>query len=588
VEETFGEDPFLVTRLGMAAIRGLQGEEIPIKPEKVLAIAKHYAVHGQPEGGTNSAPGNISERIIREQFLPPFRSAVMDGRVQAVMASYNEIDGIPAHINHWLLTQILREEWGFEGFVTSDGFGVPQLMSIHHSAKDPQQAAKLAIEAGLDCEVPQGLCFPTLVEQVRKGDVSESVIDQSVKRILRSKFLLGLFDDLPYVDPEQAENINNCPEHRSVALEAAQKSVVLLKNSENILPLDVHKLNTIAIIGPNAADCHLGGYAVDPGRGISVLEGIRMRVPVHVNVNYAEGCRITQGEQGWRSWHLDRVELSPPEEDEERIDEAIRVAKESELAILVLGGNEATCREGWWFNHLGDRDDLSLLGRQEELFQKVYETGIPVIVVLINGRPLIIKSMKEKASAILECWYLGQETGLAVADIIFGNVNPSGKLPITFPASVGQIPAYYYQKPSAKRGFLFSSVEPLYPFGYGLSYTTYEYRNIRLKKSCIKVGEETEAVIDLTNTGDRPGDEVVQFYIHDVISTITRPILELRGFKRVHLEPGETKEVSFVLKPELLAGLDEQMKPIVEPGVFEIMIGRNSKDFLTTLLEVVD
>ncbi len=599
VEETFGEDPYLVTMIGLAAVNGLQGrrsvvtdaeqedEENWIDREHVIAAVKHFAVHGQPEGGMNAAPGNISERIIREQFLPPFEAAIKQAGAQAVMASYNEIDGIPAHTNSWLLDTILRQEWGFEGFVTSDGFGVPQLMAIHHAAADPGHAARQALIAGVDVEVPQGLCFPTLVEQVRRGLLAEEWVDRAVRRILRAKFLLGLFDEIPQVDPDEAEKATNNPEARNLALKAAEKSIVLLKNQDGLLPLDLEKLNKIAVIGPNAADLHLGGYSVDPGTGTSILQGILQKAG-ESKTAYSEGCRITEGQQGWQSWHKDEVKLSVPAQDEERIAAAVRLAVESDVVILVLGENEGTCREGWWFNHLGDRDDLALLGNQQRLADAILATGTPTVVILINGRPLAIPELTEAAPALLECWYLGQESGSAVAEVLFGEINPSGKLPVTFSRSVGQLPIYYYHKPSAKRGYLFSETTPLFPFGFGLSYTTFSYHNLRLDNKQVGVGESTITRIDVTNTGDRAGDEIVQLYVHDQVSTITRPVKELKGFARIHLEPGESRSVPFEIGPEQLFGLDIHMQRVVEPGVFEIMIGANSQQTEIILLEVVD
>jgi beta-glucosidase len=611
VEETYGEDPYLVSNLGVAAVRGLQGTGTRIGAEHVIAAAKHFAVHGQPEGGANAAPGNYSERIVREQFLPPFQAVVQErdavGGVQAVMASYNEIDGIPAHINTWLLQHVLREEWGFEGFVTSDGFGVPQLISIHKAAANPEEAARLALLAGVDVEVPQGLCYSTLVEQIKNGLMPEAAVERAVRRILRAKFLLGLFDRPPYVDPDQAEKLNNCLEHRQLARQAAREAIVLLKNDGNLLPLNP-EVNQVAVIGPNAASLNLGGYSDDPGLGVTILEGIQQYLekldlqstdssgdtegspgehPAGMKtrkVVYAEGCRITAGAQDWRGWWEDEVQLSDPRKDDERISTAVELARQSDVVILVLGENEATCREAWWFNHLGDRDDLSLLGRQEELAQRVLATGTPTIVLLINGRPLMVNFLAEHAAALLECWYLGQEGGTAVAEVLFGEVNPSGKLPVTFPRSVGQLPVYYYQKPSARRGYLFQDNSPLFPFGYGLSYSHYEYQNLRLSRTRITLRESVEVRVDVTNCGTRPGAEIVQLYLRDQVSPITRPVLELRDFCRLWLQAGETRTVEFLLTPEKLAPLGAQAR--LEPGFFDVLVGPHSGQLQVVTLEV--
>ncbi len=586
-EETFGEDPFLVSRLGVAAIRGLQGRGPKIDKDHVIACAKHFAVHGQPEGGLESAPGNISERIIREEFLPPFRAAVIEAGVGAVMAAYNEVDGIPVHVSRWLLQTVLREEWSFRGFVTSDGFGVPQLVRLHHVAADLSQAARMAIEAGVDVEVPRGYCYPTLIEQVRSGAVAVQTVNQAAGRILRAKILLGLLDETPYIDPDEAERVTNSSEHQRLALRAAHEAIVLLKNEEDLLPLHVDQIRSMAVIGPNAGDLHLGGYSEDPGHGVSVCEGIQRKVGGRAKVAYAEGCRITQGKQGYAAWWEHEVRLSDPAEDTPRISEAVQLARQSDVAILVIGGNEGTCREGWWFDHIGDRDDLNLLGRQEELVTAVLATGTPTVVVLINGRPLTINLVVENVPAILECWYLGQETGTAVADVLFGDVNPSGKLPITFPRSVGGLPVYYYHKPSAKRGYLFSKTEPLYPFGYGLSYTTFAYHNLRLVPEKIALDGQAVVQFDVTNTGQRAGDEIAQLYIRDQVSSVTRPVKALKGFRRIGLQPGETKTVEFVLTPDALSFLDHDMQCLVEPGLFDVMVGSSSEQLDTVTLELV-
>lgn len=583
-EETYGEDPYLAAVLGVAAVRGLQGRGPAIDRWHVLATAKHFAVHGQPEGGTNVAPGNYAERVIREQFLRPFQAAVQEAGVACVMASYNEINSIPSHINRWLLRDVLRREWGFRGIVVSDGQGVNDLVRLHHVAETYAEAARKALQAGIDLEL--GVCFAELVQEVREQRIAEAALDAAVARALAAKFALGLFED-PYVDPDETERFTNCAEHRQLALEAAHKAIVLLKNEGNLLPLDVANLRAIAVIGPNAADLHLGGYSADPGCGLSVLEGIRQKVGRRMQVFYAEGCRITEGVQGWAAWYEDAVIPGDPVEDEARIAEAVRVAQKADVALVVVGENESTCREGWSPTHLGDRDSLDLPGRQDALIRAIVETGTPTIVLLINGRPLSINDAVAHVPAILEGWYLGQETGAAVADVLFGDVNPGGKLPITFPRSVGQLPAYYYQKPSAKRGYLFTSAEPLFPFGYGLSYTTFRYDNLRLASPRIGVGGTAIVSVEVTNTGERAGDEVVQVYVRDQVSSLTRPVKELRGFRRITLQPGETRTVEFELPPEALAFLDENMEWVVEPGVFDIMVGGSSAHVETVQLEVV-
>jgi beta-glucosidase len=582
-EETYGEDPYLVARMGVAAVQGLQGQSPSIDHRHVLATAKHFAVHGQPAGGTNVAPGNYAERVVREEFLLPFQAAVTEAGVHSVMASYNEINGIPSHINHWLLQDVLRREWGFQGIVTSDGGGIDDLVRLHHVATTRSEAAHKALEAGVDLEL--GSCFETLARQVHEGKASETTVGTAVARVLHAKFLLGLFEN-PYADPDEAERITNCFQHQQLALRAAHKAIILLKNENQLLPLDINSTRSIAVIGPNAAQLHLGGYSVDPGRGVSVLEGIRNKVGQRVSVSYAEGCRITTGKQGWEAWWEDPAELSAPVEDIARIAEAVRIAQSADVALVVVGGNENTCREAWAAHHLGDRDDLDLLGSQDELIKAIVDTGTPTIVLLINGRPLSINYAAKHVPAILEGWYLGQETGTAVADVLFGDVNPGGRLPITFPRSVGQLPAYYYHKPSAKRGYLFSNTAPIFPFGHGLSYTTFRYDHLRVLPERITVGESATVQVQVTNTGRRAGDEVVQLYVRDQVSSITRPVKELKGFKRITLRPGETKTAEFALTADHLAFLDANMDWVVEPGTFDVMVGTNSVQVSTIQLEV--
>jgi beta-glucosidase len=586
-EETFGEDPFLVSRMGVAAVKGLQGEGPAIGPDHVVATAKHFAAHGQPEGGTNTAPASFTERDLRDFFLPPFQAAVTECGILSVMASYNEIGGIPSHVNHWLLDKLLRNEWGFSGYLTSDGFAIDELVTIHHVAGDIREAARLALAAGIDGEVEDGSCYSTLVGQVRSGLVAEKLVDRAVERILRVKFLLGLFEN-PYVDVERAEQLTNCVEHRALALAAARKSVVLLKNGGDLLPLSRASLGALAVIGPNAADLHLGGYSADPLRGVSILQGLRAAAGPGVEVRYAEGCRFTVGPQDWRGHFEDQVALADHFRQEPRIAEAVALAREADAVVIVVGENESTCREAWARDHLGDRDDLGLLGRQEELILRVLEAGKPTVLVLVNGRPLAIPQVAERMPAILEAWYPGQEGGTAVAEIIFGDVNPSGKLPVTVPRSVGQLPVFYNRKPSAKRGYLFTATEPLFPFGYGLSYTIFRYANLRVAPVRMPCDGRAKVFVDVTNDGSRAGEEVVQLYIRDRVSSVTRPVKELKGFARVALAPGEMKTVEFELGPEHLGLWNRNMERVVETGFFDVMVGPDSTRVDQVALEVVD
>jgi beta-glucosidase len=584
-EETYGEDPYLVSRMAVAAVTGLQGDEFFIGRRHVVATMKHFAAHGQPEGGTNTAPANFSERILRENFLVPFEAAVKEGHVGSVMASYNEIDGIPSHINHWLLDNVLRQEWGFPGYVVSDGNGLQMLIETHHVAATKADAARLALAAGVDYDLSDGSVYRTLINQVKQGIVPRSELDRAVSRVLATKFRLGLFDNA-LVDPEYAEKTSNSAEHRAIALKAAQETVVLLKNENNLLPLDLNKLKTIAVIGPNAEGLHLGGYSRLPSHSVTILQGIQQRVGDKAKVIYAQGCQFTSKHQDWQGWFDNDVELVDPKTQADKVKEAVAAAQQSDVAILVVGENESSNREAWAENHRGDRDSLDLLGAQNDLVKAVVETGKPVIIFLINGRPLSINYIAEHVPAILEGWYLGQEGGTAAANVLFGDVNPGGKLPITFPHSVGDLPDYYNHKPSANRSYAFSTREPLYPFGYGLSYTTFKFDNLRVEPKRIEIGGTAKVSVDVTNTGSREGDEVPQMYIHQKIASVTRPVKELKGFQRITLKPGEKKTVEFTITPDSLSMLNVDMHKVVEPGAFEIMVGPDSRQTSTVVLNV--
>ncbi len=578
VEETYGEDPYLVSRLGIAAVRGFQGDKNFRDKQHLLATLKHFVGHGQPESGMNCAPANVSMRVLQETFLYTFREALREAGAVTLMASYNEIDGVPSHANKWLLRDLLRKEWGFKGFVVSDYYAIWELgyrpdTHGHNVAKDKKESCALAVEAGVNIELPDPDCYLHLVELVKKGVLKESQLDDLVAPMLFWKFEMGLFDD-PYVDPEEAERVVGCGEHSGLALTAAHEAITLLKNENNVAPLDLNAIKTIAVIGPNADRGLLGGYSGVPKHNVTVLDGIKAKVGKKVKVLYSEGCKITIG----GSWNQDEVVPSNPGEDRKAIAEAVRVAKKADVIVLAIGGNEQTSREAWGLNHMGDRTSLDLIGRQEELVKAMVALGKPVIVFLFNGRPLSINYVAENVPVIYECWYLGQETGHAVADVLFGDYNPGGKLPISVPRSVGHLPVFYNYKPSARRGYLFDDVSPLYAFGYGLSYTSFAIENPRLTRKRIRTDGSTQVQVDLTNTGKRAGAEVVQLYIRDLVSSVTRPVKELKGFQKVWLEPGEQKTVTLDITPALLSFYDIDMKYVVEPGDFQIMVGSSSRD----------
>ena len=574
IEETFGEDPHLCAEIGIAAIRGFQGRTLPLAKDKVFVTLKHMTGHGQPESGTNVGPAQISERVLRENFFPPFERAVKEANVRAVMPSYNEIDGVPSHANRWLLDTVLRQEWGFQGATLSDYFAVRELVTRHRMFETPDDAAVAALAAGVDVELPDGEAFNRLPELVRAGRVSQAAVDAAVRRVLTLKFEGGLFEN-PYADAKSADKLTATPQAVALAREAAGRSMVLLKNTKGVLPLDAGKVGRLAVLGTHARDTPIGGYSDIPRKVVSVLEGLQAEAAKSggkLTVDYAEAVRITES----RIWAADEVKLVDPAVNARLIAEAVEVAKRADVVLMVLGDNEQTSREAWADNHLGDRNSLDLVGQQNDLARAIFALGKPTVVLLLNGRPLSVNLLVEKADALIEGWYLGQETGNAVADVLFGRVNPGGKLPVTIARDVGQLPVFYNRKPSARRGYLFGETSPLYPFGYGLSYTTFEIGAPRPAKPTVGANEGVRVDVEVRNTGLRAGDEVVQLYLRDEAASVTRPLLELKKFRRVTLAPGEAKTLVFELTSADLSVWNIDMKRVVEPGKFTVMAGPNS------------
>ena len=524
----------------------------------------------------------MPERLLRSELLAPFEAAVKETDVLAVMPSYNEVDGVPSHANRWLLEDVLRREWGFEGAVVSDYFGIQQLVSRQKVAVDLADAAVQSLNAGVDIELPDGNAFLQLQALIKDGRVTMERIDRAVSRILEMKMIAGLFEH-PYVDVDEAERAVNMPDHRALALDAARRSIVLLENRNHALPLDRAKLRTLAVIGPNAKGLRRGGYSADPGRGVDVLSGITDAAGPGVKIVYSEGVRITEADP---NWDKDEVVMGDPVKNRQRIHDAVAVARSADAIVLAIGTNESTAREAWTDDHRGDVADLSLTSQQDELADALFDTGKPVIVVLINGRPLAIPRIAERASAILEAWYVGQEGGTAVGEVLFGDVNPGGKLPVTIPRSVGQLPVYYNRRPTSFRPYLDMTREPLWPFGHGLSYTTFSISDPTITPASIPATGRATVRVDVTNTGTRAGDEVVELYIHDLVSSVTRPVLELRGFERVTLAPGERRTVSFTIGPDALSLINREMRRVVEPGQFEILVGASSASLKKATLDV--
>ncbi|NLY10721.1 MAG: beta-glucosidase [Firmicutes bacterium] len=571
VEETFGEDPYLVAAMAVAYVRGLQGDDLR---HGIIATLKHFAGHGMSEGGRNHAPVNVSPREFREMFLFPYEAAIRLANAGSVMNAYHDIDGYPCGASYELLTEILRGELGFDGIVISDYFSIKYLRTDHHLVDNDQDAAIAALEAGLDVELPETDCYKWLVSACTEGRISVEAINQAVRRVLTCKFKLGLFEQC-FVEVEKVLEVFETPEQRKLALDVARKSIVLLKNENNILPLAKENFRSIAVIGPNAAATRnlLGDYAYtahvnskeDGIKIVSILEGLSSKLEPEIKVTYAQGCDIM-------------------DDSTEGFAEAVEIAKESDVAIVVVGGKSGLSGMGSGKvlepdGESHDRTDITLTGAQEQLLKAVYETGTPTILVLVNGRPLSIPWAKENIPAIVEAWLPGEEGGNAVAEVLLGEYNPGGRLPVSIPKKIGQTPIYYNRKPiSYNRDYVFEDGQALYPFGYGLSYTAFEYSNLEIAPSTVNSASYVEISFDLKNTGEVTGDEVVQLYVRDQVASRTRPIKELKGFLRICLKPQEQKRITFKLAVEQLAFYNREMRSVVEPGKFTAMIGASSED----------
>jgi beta-glucosidase len=568
VEETFGEDPYLVAQMAVAYVRGLQSRDYK---SGIIATLKHFAAHGFSEGGRNIASVHVSERELREVSLFPFEAGVRAAGAGSVMNAYHEIDGIPCACSRKLLTEILRGEWGFQGIVVADYGSVDLLTTLHKVAPTKKVAAKLALEAGIDVELPGSDCYgEPLIQAVRERLVSESTIDEGVIRVLRMKFLMGLFERR-YVNEKNAGKVFDTVSDRRLALQAACESTILLKNDGSILPLS-KRIKSIAVIGPNAASTRnlLGDYTytahlscgTDAVRIVNILEGIRNKVSSRTRVLYAEGCDLCGNSR-------------------DGFDAAVEVAKNAEVSVMVVGGKSGitatdTCGEG------RDRSDLRLPGVQENLVKAIHQTGKPVIVIIIDGRPLSISWIAQHIPAIIHAWLPGEEGGNAIADVLFGDFNPGGRLPISVPKAAGQIPVYYNRKPSSFGDYVSMDSKPLFPFGHGLSYTEFKYSNLKINPAKVPPAGKIVISVDIMNTGSRRGDEVIQLYLRDAVASVSRPVKELKGFKRVTLRPNEKKTLTFTLSTDQLAFYDKDMRFVVEPGVFEVMIGSSSDDIRLT------
>ncbi len=576
VEETFGEDPYLIAEMGKAVVKGFQGNSLKSQ-ENVAATLKHFAAYGMSDGGQNGGPVSVGNRELFQYFLPPFKAAVNAG-VYSVMTSYNSLDGIPCTSNSMLLTDILRKQWNFKGFTVSDLGSIEGIYYTHKVAEKPSEAAAMAMNAGLDADLGGNGYGKALIEAVKNGKVSAATLNQAVSRVLKLKFEMGLFEN-PYVDPARAAKVVRSSEHISLSRQVARESIILLKNSDNLLPLNKN-IKSVAVIGPNANNIYnqLGDYTApqDENNIVTVLEGIKSKVSSGTKVTYVKGCAIR-----------DTVNSNIPE--------AVEAARNSDVVVLVLGGSSARdfkteyqstgaasvsnesvsdmeSGEGY------DRLSLDLMGKQLQLANEIVKTGKPVVVVLIKGRPLNLNWLSENIPALVDAWYPGQEGGNAIADVLFGDYNPAGRLTVSVPRSVGQLPVYYNYKLPQKHNYVEAAATPLYPFGYGLSYTSFEYSDIQTATDESNGGFKVKVSFTVKNTGKVSGDEVVQLYIRDKVSSVVLPGKQLKSFSRIPLQPGESKLVNFTLTPEDLMLYNPAGEWAAEAGEFEAMVGASSED----------
>ena len=705
VEETYGEDTYLSSRFAVAMVKGMQGNDVS-QPDRVISEPKHFSAYGVPTGGINCAPATIGSHEHHAYYLPVFEAAFTEGGAFNTMCSYSSVDGVPCSADYHLLTEVLRKQWKMPGFVRSDMCCISMLHVGHNVADTNEEAIRQALEAGVDMQLfdfSHEFYQNSIIKMVGEGTINEDIVDSAVSRVLRVKFMLGLFDN-PYTDIGLSEKVVRCEKHQNIALEVARKSMCLLKNERNTLPLK-EDIGTIAVIGPSAAELRLGDYCVAPEgfEAITLLDGIRKSVSCSTKVHYSKGCGIMEsdmmvvpkcwlknedGSQGIKGQYfnndkmtgvpvLTRVDdqvnfnwiYTKPSEvvdanlfsvrwtgklipdksfmgylgtssndsmrlwvnsslmidgwGEERdatqmkpfqfekgkeydiiieyckdargvrvmlgwsygnddIEEAVKVAANADVAIVALGDSEETSGENL------DRADLNLPGRQLELLKAVFATGTPVILVLQNGRPLSITWEAEHIPAILEAWFPGEKGGKAIAEVLFGTINPAGRLPISFPKSVGQLPVYYSRKPAGGRSYIEMDKQPLYPFGYGLSYTKFDYDNLKISTDKIKSNEKVTITFDVTNIGQRAGEEVAQLYVCDCYSSVVKPAKELKGFKRICIKTGEKITLSFILGPDELRTLNTKFQWVVEPGQFNVMVGPNCEDIkLTGTFDVI-
>jgi beta-glucosidase len=570
--ESYGEDPYLVAQLGMQMVRGIQANN-------VVSTCKHYAVYSVPKGGRDGEARTDPHVALREMlnvYLYPFEQAFKVAGAMGTMSSYNDYDGIPVSASHFFLTELLRDRFDFKGYVVSDSDAVKFIYAKHHVAGTYKDAVRQAVEAGLNIRTtftPPEVYVNPLRELIREGQLSESLIDARVRDVLRVKLWLGLFDK-PYVEhPERADEIVRCADHVKVGQRTSHECLVLLKNENDTLPLDRKQLQRILVTGPNAEaiEHSLSRYGPNNTKVVSVLEGLKKKLGSDVEIEHAPGCSIKP--DNWLD--LELMVAPPTGKEKQMIDEAATLAKSCDLAIVVLGDDPSTVGESY------SRTSLNLPGYQEDLLKAVHATGTPVVLVLINGRPMTINWADKYVPAILEAWFPGEFGGDAIASTLFGDYNPGGRLPVTVPKTVGQIPLNFPYKPASQAGQGRNRsrvLDPLYPFGHGLSYTTFAYSDLQIGPAKQTTQGRVQISCNVKNTGRRAGDEVVQLYFHDQVSSVTVYERQLRGFERIHLDPGEEMTVRFELTPDDLSLLDREMQRVVEPGMFDVLIGSSSTD----------
>ncbi|MCL6457171.1 MAG: glycoside hydrolase family 3 C-terminal domain-containing protein [Gorillibacterium sp.] len=586
-EECFSEDPYLISELAVAAIQGLQGTGLA-ESDSILATVKHFAAYGSTEGGRNAQPAHMGLRELHEVDLLPFRKAVAAG-AQSVMTAYNEIDGVPCTTSRYLLQDVLREQWGFDGFVITDCGALGMLVHGHNTAEDGAEAVAQAILAGIDMEMSGEMFKQHLESALAQGLLAVEDLERAVVRVLEMKFKLGLFEQ-PYADPARAKSMIGRQEHRDLARAVAAEGIVMLKNRNRTLPLDKQDSGKIAVIGPNAGAIYnqLGDYTSPQpaGRIVTVLDGIRAALGNEDRVLYAPGCRVK-------------------DDSREGFPYALECAAQADTVVLVIGGSSArdfgegsidlltgasvVTDHAWSDMECGegiDRSSLNLLGAQLALVQEIYKLGKPIVIVYINGRPIVEPWIVQHADAILEAWYPGQEGGHAVADILFGNVNPSGRLSISIPKQVGQLPVYYYKRRARGKRYLETDFNAEYPFGFGLGYSEFSYSNLRVEPAVIAADGQATVTVDVTNLGEWTGAEVVQLYISDRTASVTRPEKMLKGFHKISIQPSETQTVSFTVGREQLEFVSMDLSRIVESGSFSVMVGPHCEQLLTASLNV--